>query len=655
MAMIGDGAAVAEMGAHHHELHGHVAFAAWLGVHAWLMSGVRQRVDAFVSWGWDFLGSQPVELDHRRPRRRPDRLGRRRRRERAGRQRGGNVSDHYDVIIIGSGAGGGTLAHTLAASGRRILLLERGDFLPREMDNWDPEPVFIKGKYISPETWYDADGKPFQPQVHYNVGGATKLYGAALYRLRPQDFGEIRHVDGLSPAWPLTYDDFEPWYTKAEWLYQVHGNAGEDPTEGPRSEPYPWPAVSHEPRIQQLSDELAAGGYHPFHAPCGILLDEADRARSTCIRCTWCDGYPCLVHAKADAETIAVRPLLDLPNVTLLVDAEVLNLETDPTGRSITGVVVSRGAAASRSTPATSSSCRPARPTRPSCSSTRPTTSHPNGLANGSDQVGRNYMFHNCKAVVALAKEANDTVFQKTVGLNDFYFGAPDYDWPVGNIQMIGKSNAEAMKGEEPKLTKLAPHFSLAEVARHALDFWLTTEDLPKPDNRVTVDDDGHIHLAYQSTNDEEADRLYHELKKLLNHVGLARHHVLDKNFYMHMDISVAGVAHQAGTCRFGDRPGDLGARRRLQGPRARQPLRRRHQLLPEHRRREPGAHRHGQRHPRRRAPRPTGWASARPDRTHPQPINARELHHDNAAGQGGHRHRWQQRHRQGHRAGARP
>ena len=180
---------------------------------------------------------------------------------------------------------------------------------------------------------------------------------------------------------------------------------------------------------------------------------------------------------------------------------------------------------------------------------------HPNGLANGSDQVGRNYMFHNCKAIVALAKEPNDTVFQKTVGLNDFYFGAPDYDWPAGNIQMVGKSNAEAMKGEEPKLTKLAPHLSLAEVARHAVDFWLTTEDLPKPDNRVTVDGDGNIHLAYTSTNDDEADRLYHELKKLLNHVGLAQHHVLDKNFYMHMDISVAGVAHQAGTCRFGTDP----------------------------------------------------------------------------------------------------
>ena len=187
-----------------------------------------------------------------------------------------SMSDHYDFIIIGSGAGGGTLANALAASGKSILILERGDFLRREMDNWNPGAVFIDGKYQSADTWYDADDKPFQPQVHYFVGGATKMYGAALYRLRPQDFGSLTHVDGVSPAWPLSYDDLEPWYTKAEWLYQVHGNGGEDPTEGHRSKDYPWPAVSHEPRIQQLFDDLKAGGYHPFHAPCGILLDEAE-------------------------------------------------------------------------------------------------------------------------------------------------------------------------------------------------------------------------------------------------------------------------------------------------------------------------------------------------------------------------------------------
>jgi choline dehydrogenase-like flavoprotein len=464
------------------------------------------------------------------------------------------MGERYDVIIIGTGAGGGTLAHTLAPTGKRILLLERGDFLPREMDNWSPKAVFEDGKYISKDTWYDADGKPFQPQVHYFVGGATKMYGAALYRLRPRDFEEIKHVDGVSPAWPVSYDDFEPYYTKAEWLYQVHGNGGEDPTEGRRSKDYPWPAVSHESRIEQLFGDLTAGGYHPFHAPCGILLNEADRPRSTCIRCTWCDGYPCMVHAKSDAEVIAVRPVMDLPNVTLLVGAEVTKLETDSGGRTVTGVEVSRegqnetyeadivalSAGATNSAKILLASANDA---------------HPNGLANGSDQVGRNWMYHNCKAVVALSKEPNDTVFQKTLGLNDLYFGADDYDWPVGQIQMVGKSNAEAMKGEKPKLTKLAPHWTLAETAQHAVDFWLTTEDLPLPDNRVTLDGDGSVHVAYRSSNDEEAGRLYHELKKILNHTGFAEHHVLGKNFYMNMSIPIAGCAHQAGTVRFGQDP----------------------------------------------------------------------------------------------------
>ena len=464
------------------------------------------------------------------------------------------MPERFDVIIIGTGAGGGTLAHTLAPSGIRILLLERGNFLPREMANWDPESVFVDGRYISSDTWYDADGTAFQPQVHYFVGGATKLYGAALYRLRPEDFDELPHVDGLSPAWPLSYEDFEPYYTKAEWLYRVHGNHGEDPTEGPWSQQYPWPALSHEPRIQQLFDDLQRGGYHPFHAPCGVMLDESDRARSTCIRCTWCDGYPCLVHAKSDAEVIAVRPILDLPNVTLLVDAQVTSLDTDTIGGAVTGVVVSRGGNMERYEAdlvvVSAGAANSAKLLLQSANDR-----HPNGLANGSDQVGRNYMFHNCKAVVALSRELNETVFQKTLGINDFYLPWNDYPWPAGNIQMIGKSNAAAMKGEEPNLTRFAPHWTLADTAKHAVDFWLTTEDLPLPDNRVTLDGDGNTHLAYTSTNDDEADRLYQELKKLLNHVGLAEHHVLSKNFYMDMNIPIAGCAHQAGTCRFGTDP----------------------------------------------------------------------------------------------------
>jgi choline dehydrogenase-like flavoprotein len=470
--------------------------------------------------------------------------------------RGDLVSDDFDVIVIGTGAGGGTIAHTLAQTGKRILLLERGDYLTRELGNWDPGEVFVDGRYISSDTWFDGDGTPFQPQIHYFVGGATKMFGAALYRLRPEDFGEIKHVDGISPAWPLGYADFEPWYTKAEWLYQVHGSHGEDPTEGPWSRQYPWPAVSHEPRIQQISDALAQGGYHPFHAPCGILLDEAQRPASTCIRCATCDGYPCMVHAKADAEVIAVRPILDMPNVTLVRNAEVIRLDTDPSGRLVTGVVVDRGDGGKEEVyrgdivVLSAGAANTARILLRSASD-----AHPGGLANGSDQVGRNYMFHSSKAVAGFGEQVNDTVYQKTLALNDFYLPALGREWPLGNIQMLGKSNAGAMKGEEPHLTKLVPGWSLEEAAKHAVDFWLTTEDLPKPGNRVTVDREGRIHLDYAQSNESEAAGLYSEFRKILNHVGLARHHVLHKNYYMSMNIPIAGVAHQAGTCRFGTDP----------------------------------------------------------------------------------------------------
>ena len=466
------------------------------------------------------------------------------------------MAEHFDVIIVGTGAGGGTLAYGLAGSGKRVLLLERGDFLPRETGNWDPKQVFVEGRYISKDTWFEGeDGGAFQPQVHYFVGGATKLYGAALYRLRPGDFGELRHVDGLSPAWPLSYDDFEPWYARAEQLYQVHGNGGEDPTEGHRSAPYPWPAVSHEPRIAEISEGLVKGGYRPFHAPCGILLDEADRARSACIRCTWCDGYPCLVHAKSDAEVIAVRPALAAPNVTLLTGAEVTRLQTGPGGRAVTGVVVSRdgGGGEVFTGDIVVLSAGAANSAKILLNSA--TDEHPHGLGNGSDLVGRNYMFHNCLAVIALSKQRNDTVFQKTLGINDFYFPTKDYEFPAGNIQMIGKSNAEAMRGEKPALTKLSPEWTLSDVAGHGVDFWLTTEDLPLPGNRVTTDSGGNVHLAYTPTNNAEAARLYEELKKILNHTGMAEHHVLGKNFYMNMSIPLAGCAHQAGTARFGTDP----------------------------------------------------------------------------------------------------
>ncbi len=458
---------------------------------------------------------------------------------------------HYDVIVIGSGAGGGTLARHLAASGKRILILERGDWLPREPQNWLARDVFVENRYVSADTWYDAEGKPFQPQVHYFVGGATKLYGAALYRLRAEDFGELRHHDGISPAWPIGYDEMELYYTAAERMFQVHGARGEDPTEPPASAPYAFPAVSHEPRIQQLSDDLAAAGRHPFHAPCGVMLDEGNMPYSTCVRCATCDGFPCVVHAKSDADVLGVRPALEHTNVTLVTKAEAERLVTNDNGTVVTGVVVNRGGERETYTgDLMVVSCGAANSAKLLLASA--SEAHPRGLANGSDQVGRNYMFHNCAAVLALSKEPNPTVFQKTLGLNDFYFGSDEVDYPLGNIQMVGKSSAEMYRGEKPLQTRLAPEWTLDKVAQHAVDFWLSTEDLPQPGNRVTLRDDGSIALAYTATNDVPKQQLLHELKQLLRHTGMHHDHLLPRHAYLKNDIPVAGCAHQAGTCRFG-------------------------------------------------------------------------------------------------------
>jgi choline dehydrogenase-like flavoprotein len=460
----------------------------------------------------------------------------------------------YDVIIIGTGAGGGTIARHLAPSGKRILLLERGDWLPREPPNWSAHDVFVDNRYVSLDTWYDERGTSFQPQVHYFVGGATKLYGAALYRLRKEDFGELRHHDGISPAWPISYEELEPYYTLAEQHYEVHGARGEDPTEPPASAPYPFPAVSHEPRIQQLADDLTAAGYHPFHAPCGIRLNEANMPYSPCIRSATCDGFPCLMHAKSDAEVLGVRPALEHANVTLLTNAKAVKLETSPSGTAVTEVVVEREGAEERYTAdIVVAACGAANTAKLLLVSGG--DKHANGLANGSDQVGRNYMFHDSVAVLALSREDNPTVFQKTLGLNDFYFGSDDFEYPLGNIQMVGKSQAQMFRGERPAATRLAPEWTLERMARHAIDFWLSTEDLPRPENRVTLEPDGNIKLSYTETNATAKKRLYEQLRSMLGKLDMNPGHLIHRFAYMKNDIPVAGCAHQAGTCRFGNDP----------------------------------------------------------------------------------------------------
>ena len=467
------------------------------------------------------------------------------------------MSTRFDVIIIGTGAGGGTLVHELAPTGKRILLLERGEYVPREKENWDTKAVVQEGRYNNADRWLDRNGKEFQPGTHYFVGGNTKFYGAALLRMRERDFGAVRHHGGVSPAWPIDYAELEPYYTRAERLYHVHGTRGEDPTEPWASSPYPYPAVSHEPRIQGLHDGLVALGHRPFHVPMGIMLDEQARRRSRCIRCATCDGHPCLVYAKADAQVCCVDPALEHSNVTLLTGATVERLTTDASGRSVSGVEVKRndqhetytadivvvacGAINSAALLLRSANDR-----------------HPQGLANGSGQVGRNYMCHLNSVLLAVSRCPNPTVFQKTLALNDFYYESKAWDHPMGHVSFIGKTDGHVLAAGAPKIV---PGFTLEIMAKHSLDFWLTSEDLPEADNRVALARDGSIQLSYKPNNEEGHKRLTAKVKELVRRIPCSVHgkecvqDVLDMNAYIGKRIPLAGVAHQNGTVRFGHDP----------------------------------------------------------------------------------------------------
>ena len=468
------------------------------------------------------------------------------------------ADQHYDVIIVGSGAGGGTLAHKLAPSGRKILIVERGGYVPREKENWISRAVNLEGRYQAKEKWRDSEGRELHPHTNYCVGGNTKFFGAALFRLRKQDFGEIRHYGGLSPAWPLSYDEMEPYYTEAERLYHVHGARGEDPTEPPAPSCYPHPAVSHEARIQQLADDFQRLGLHPFHTPLGVMLDEKNAHASKCIRCNTCDGFPCLVGAKSDAQVCAVDPALKHPNVTLMTDAYVERLATDAAGRVVNRVIIRKdGQRQDLSADLVVVSCGAINSAALLLRSAN--DRHPRGLANSSDVIGRHYMGHANSVLMAISKCPNPTIFQKSLSLNDFYFGAPEWSFPMGHISFVGKLDADALKGGAPALT---PNWTLDLMAKHSLDFWLTSEDLPDPDNRVTIDTEGGIVLRYKPNNEEGHKRLIAKLKELMQRQSKCKVHghechegLFARNLFAGQRIPLAGVAHQVGTLRFGRDP----------------------------------------------------------------------------------------------------
>ncbi|HVU65136.1 MAG TPA: GMC family oxidoreductase [Phycisphaerales bacterium] len=458
--------------------------------------------------------------------------------------------DHYDIILIGTGAGGGTIAPQLAATGKRVLILERGDFLPRERENWDTRAVFDEKRYLASETWYDKHDQPFSPYTHYWVGGNTKVYGAALLRMREHDFGEVRHFGGISPAWPITYDDLEPYYIRAERMYTVHGQRGLDPCDPPASAPYPHPPLGPEPRIRELFNDLTTLGHRPFPIPLGVRLNERDPAAAP-YRPSSFDGYPDLTEIESDSHVVGIKQVLGRDNVTLLTRAYVERLTTDRTGGEVREVVVQRdgrrlvfradlvvlacGAINSAALLLRSANDK-----------------HPAGLANSSGQVGRNYMTHQNGCLVAVMSTDNPSQFQKHFGLTEFYRagGVSGSPFPLGTIQLMGKPDRgtlEWLRGDK------LPRVLIEDVQRRTIDFFLTAEDLPDPDNRITLRPDGSIKVAYTPNNTEAYVQLQLRLERMLTEAEALRGRPAP--VFCASRLGVSGVSHQNGTLRFGADP----------------------------------------------------------------------------------------------------
>ena len=453
-------------------------------------------------------------------------------------------TQRWDVIIVGSGAGGGTLAWRLAQTGKRVLILERGDWLPRERENWDLEEVNRKGRYRTHARWLDVEGNPFEPYTHAWVGGNTKMYGAALLRLRESDFGVVRHHGGVSPAWPVTYRDLEPYYSRAEALYSVHGLRGDDPLDPPSSAPYPHGPIPHEPRIERLAQDLRAQGLSPFSLPLGLRLPAGPEGH---VRLSLFDGFPDPTRTKADVQVCAIEPALAHHNVSLCTMTTATRLLTSASGREITGVVVRT----QHPTGELEESTLRADLYVVACGAIESAAlflrsaneAHPRGLANESGLVGRNYMAHQNGALLWVSPDArNDAPFQKTLGLTDWYADDGSGGLPLGAVQLMGRSDprdlAELAKG-------VLEGWSAQDLAAHTVDFWLTTEDLPSRDNRVQLSRDGAIQLVYRRNNEPAYHGLRARLVEVLSRIDPRSH-------FLGYQLGVSGVSHQNGTLRFG-------------------------------------------------------------------------------------------------------
>jgi choline dehydrogenase-like flavoprotein len=445
--------------------------------------------------------------------------------------------DDIDVAIIGSGMGGATFAAGLAPSGARILILERGERLADGPETRDARAIFQRGFFRPRETWLDGSGAPFNPGNYYYVGGNSKFYGAVLIRFRAEDFRPIRYADGETPGWPFDYAELEPWYGRAEALYQVRGKLGEDPTEPAHSAPYPHPPVPDEPAIAAVRERLARAGLHPFSLPLGVDIDRWLAGGKT----PW-DAFPNADSGKMDAESCGLKAALAHDNVSLTTGARVVRLETDAPGRKIETIVYEKDGAThrlnARVVALAAGAVNSAALLLASANGAAP-----NGLANRSDQVGRHFMNHNSSAALAIDPFArNDSVYQKTFGLNDFYLDDGRGGPPLGNVQLLGKISGAILKSQ----LRLAPEAALELMARRAVDFYLMSEDLPSPDSRVRLDGQ-RIVLDWRPSNMAAQNGLIARMREVLRAAGFPL--VLVKPFDRRTP------SHQCGTIRIGRDP----------------------------------------------------------------------------------------------------
>ncbi len=431
------------------------------------------------------------------------------------------------------------MANALSATGARILLVERGEAIPQEAENWDPTAVWKHLRYRANEQWLDGRGRSFRPYTHYAVGGNTKFWGSVLYRLRREDFETIEHADGLSPAWPIDYDTLAPWYDKAERLYNVHGALGVDPTEPPRG-PFPFPAIPHQPRMAEIVTALQAQGLHPSHLPLGLVRPGE---LGGCILCDTCNSFPCRIHAKSDAEVLCVQPAVAAHSLTLWTGARADRLITDAGGDRVESVEIDRNGETVRVGASTVVvSCGAVNSAALLLRSAN--DKHKDGLANSSGLVGRRYMAHLATMMEGFHPfEVNPTVFQKTVAINDFYHAGNGRRYPLGHIQSQGRAHGVIAQTVAPSIPVWAYN---AWVAR-GVDWLAMSEDLPRDENRVTLEPDGRIRLRYFPNNQAPHAELVAEATRMLKRLGFWK--VVTHSF------QIQNTTHQCGTLTFGTDP----------------------------------------------------------------------------------------------------